>query len=189
MPIDRICAADDTDRVHRQLGGAGECQIDTDDGDKAIHTYHMTLFGTGVAESGAPPPSFHTCSARLGSPGLEVEAVPGTRSPAAPQALINSGSMPFAAVNISATPWRIGAGGAPPLPANLTEVSADGSDSGYRALGAAGEAEIDAARGLGGGHGLPLWFRIDLTEHDTVQGTELVQDTTYLARCDSGGGP
>ena len=131
VPIDRICAADDTDRVHRQLGGAGECQIDTDDGDKAIHTYHMTLFGTGVAESGAPPPSFHTCSVRLGSPGLEVSASPGARSPAAPQALINSGSMPFAGVNVNATPWRAGAGAAQPLPANLTEMSADGPDAGY----------------------------------------------------------
>ena len=195
VPIDLVCAADDTERVHRQLGGAGECQIDTDDGDKVIHTYHMTLFGTGVAESGAPPPPLHTCSVRLDSQNLEVGASPGARSQAAPLDLINSGSMPFAGVDISATPWHIKAGGAAPnaaapsLPASLTEVSARTPDAWRAAVGGNGEGEIGEAGGLAGGHALHLWFRIDLTGHAEVEGAELVQHVTYSVQCaDSGDG-
>ena len=186
MPIDRTCAADDTARVHRQLGAAGECQLDLD-GDKAIHTYHMTRFGTAASESGAPPPSYHTCSVRTGSPSLDVRASPGARSPAAPQELVNSGSLPLVGVGIGATPWYIDLGGATPteghpsLPAVLTELSADGPNIGYEAVGDGGG--ISAASGLAGGQGLPLWFRIDLTGHDQVQGAELVQHLTYLAEC------
>ena len=192
VPIDLACAADDTDRVHRQLGGSGECQIDTDDGDKVIHTYHMTLFGTAVAESGAPPPPLHMCSVRLGSPSLEVMASPGARSPAAPLDLINSGSMPFAGVDISATPWHIKAGGAAPntaapsLPASLTEVSIRSPDAWRGAVDVEGKGEIGAASGLAGGHALQLWFRIDLTGHAEVEGAELIQHVTYSVQCVDG---
>ena len=73
--------------------------------------------------------------------------------------------------------------GHPSLPAALTEVSTDGPDAGYATVGD-GEGEIGAASGLAGGQGLPLWFRIDLTEHARVQGAELDQHITYLAQCD-----
>ena len=52
-PIDRECAADDADAVHAQLGGSGECQIDSGD-DKAVHTYHLTQFGAAWADEGVP---------------------------------------------------------------------------------------------------------------------------------------
>ena len=45
VPIRTECTADNTTAVHAQLGGSGECQIDSG-GDKAVHTYHLTLFGT-----------------------------------------------------------------------------------------------------------------------------------------------
>ncbi len=45
VPIRTECAADNTTAVHAQLGGSGECQVDSG-GDKAVHTYHLTLFGT-----------------------------------------------------------------------------------------------------------------------------------------------
>ena len=45
MPINTMCRADSTSEVHDQLGGMGECQLDSGD-DKVIHTYHLTRFGT-----------------------------------------------------------------------------------------------------------------------------------------------
>ena len=45
VPIETVCVADDTAAVHAQLGGSGECQRDSG-GDKVIHTYHLTRFGT-----------------------------------------------------------------------------------------------------------------------------------------------
>ena len=50
VPIFAACAADSTAAVHAQLGGAGECQIDVG-GDKAVHTYHLTLLGTAAART------------------------------------------------------------------------------------------------------------------------------------------
>lgn len=81
--------------------------------------------------------------------------LPPRRSQAAPQELVNSGSLPLAGADIVATPWYIDLGGAMPaeghqsLPASLTEVSVDGPNTGYRAVG--GGDEISAADGLAGG--------------------------------------
>ena len=44
VPITVMCAEDATGAVHAQLGGSGECQIETG-GDKIIYTYHLTRFG------------------------------------------------------------------------------------------------------------------------------------------------
>ena len=55
VPIDGACAADDADRVHEQLGGAGECQMDSaDETDKIVYTYHLTKFGTVSIEGPVP---------------------------------------------------------------------------------------------------------------------------------------
>ena len=186
-PIDMACAADDTARVHRQLGGAGECQIDSDDGaDKIIHTYHFTLFGTVLSELGVPPPILHTCSARLGMLDLGVRSAPGAYSPPVRQNLINSGSLPLAGVGLEATPWYVDwdgggtpAAGHPSLPASISEVSEAGPRDGY------GEV-VDGtavARGLEGGNVAPLWFRANLTSYDEAQGSALVQSTAYVAEC------
>ena len=55
VPIDEACPADDMDTVHEQLGGTGECQMDSADGTaKIVHTYHLTKFGTASVEGPAP---------------------------------------------------------------------------------------------------------------------------------------
>ena len=173
-PIDRACAADDAARVHRHLGGAGECHIDSAGGGKIVYTYHLTQFGTAMPERAAPPPAVHTCSVSLGMPSLGVSAEPGRHSAPAPQTVINSGSAPFTRVDLAATPWGAG------LPASATEVSKEGPDDGYGAVAAQGTA---VAHGLGGGQEAPLWFRLNLVPHGGLQGGTLVQNVTYNAQC------
>ena len=186
VPIDLACAADDTERVHRQLGGSGECRIESG-GDMVIHTYHLTRFGTAASERGTPPPVDHTCSMRLGSESLAAQARPGGYSGAAEQAVVNSGSQPFTRVELDATPWRVSpVSGAPApnatssLPANSTLMSTAGSDAGFAPLPASGTA---VARNLGGGLEAPLWFMLNLTGHAQVEDAELVQRVTYTAEC------
>ena len=52
VPIRTACDADDTAVVDAQLGGSGECHVDSG-ADKAIHTYHLTLFGAARLAGGA----------------------------------------------------------------------------------------------------------------------------------------
>ena len=198
-PIDMACAADNTARVERQLGGAGECQIDSNDGaDKIIYTHHLTRFGTAVSESGAQPPVVHTCSARLTVQDLEVHASPGKHSQPVPQILINSGSLQFAGAELEATPWYVDWGGStaptaaghPSLPASISEVS-ESEPSGARGGVAIGPRDgyrevangTEVAHGLEGGAIAPLWFRVDLTSYDVVQGSTIDQYVTYIAQC------
>ncbi len=181
-PIDLACAADDTDRVHRQLGGMGECRIESGD-DLVIHTYHLTRFGTVASDRGTPPPVVHTCSLRLGETDLAVPAAPGAYSKAVRQAVVNSGSQPFDRVALDATPWYIDPvsdapdAGAPSLPASLTVSSGTGQGGQFAPLPGA------VADGLGGGQEEPLWLAINLTGHAQVNGTRLVQDVAYTAEC------
>lgn len=186
MPIDLACAADASERVHRQLDGAGECQLDSEGGDKVIYTYHLTRFGTVESENNAPPPVRHTCSVSLTYPSLEVEARPGTRSPADEQVVINSGSLPFDRIRLNATGWYVNLGGAQPgpdvrsLPASITEVSEGGERGAYRAFDENGMAAVG---GIGGGDEASLWFRMNLAAHGDVQGGDLTQFTEYMAEC------
>ena len=210
MPIDGACAADDADRVHRHLGGAGACRIDSGE-DLVIYTYHLTRFGTVLSENGAPPPVYHTCSVDLGSPTLDIgDARPGGRSQPAEQVLTNSGSAPFAHVEIDASPWRFGPGGALPPGAGYPSLPAPASGEGEgRALGAlvarvyatlpasasevsesgrggpydAVGADAAVARGLGGGDTASLWFRLNLAPYDAVQGGEVSQSIEYSVEC------
>ena len=190
VPIDLACAADDTERVHRQLDGAGECRIESADGsDMVVHTYHLTRFGTAASERGTPPPVDHTCSMRLGTERLAAQARPGDYSGAAEQAVVNSGSLPFSSVELEATPWSVTPlPGAPvqnttlsQLPTNATLLSAAGSDAGFAPLPASGAAAV--ASGLGGGLEVPLWFMLNLTGHAQVEGAELAQRVEYTAEC------
>ena len=186
VPVDRICAADDVERAHRQLGGAGACHLDSDSGDKVLYAYHMTRFGTAVSERGALPPSFHTCSVDLGLQELDMSASPGGYSAAAPQVLINSGSLQIDHVSLDATPWYIDlddatpALGHPSLPSSITEVSEEGQYEGFEAVDEAGTA---IGRGLAGGQDAHMWFKINLAGYDRVQGSSLDQYVTYLAQC------
>ena len=217
VPIDAACAADDTERVHRQLGGSGECRIESEDGGgMVIYTYHLTLFGTAASEGGAPPPVYHTCSVGLGSDNLDIgDARLGGYSEPAEQTLINRGSAPFASVGIEASPWRAATGGGPPppppsagypllpvpasgtgegrassalvaqvytaLPASATEVAESGR-GGEGAYAPVGDGTI-VARGLGGGDAASLWFRLNLTPYDEVEGGVHVQTVAYNVQC------
>ena len=172
-PIDQACAADDTGRVHRHLGGAGECQTDSAAGDKIIHTYHLTRFGTAQPERAVPPPTVDTCSVGIGESDPRVSARPGGYSDAFRQEVVNSGSAQFAHVSLTATQWSNG------LPASATEVRAGGAGGAYVPL-ADGTA---VAGGLGGGEVASVWFRVNLTPHVGVQAGELVQAVTYQAAC------
>ena len=184
MPIDLACAADVAERVHRQLDGAGECQLDSDGGDKVIYTYHLTRFGTIESENDAPPPVQHTCSVRLTYPSLAVETRPGIRSPAAEQVVINSGSLPFERIDLNASGWYVNlADGARPgpdtrsLPASITEVGERGA---YRTFDENGMAAVG---GIAGGDEATLWFRMNLAAHGDVQSGDLTQFVTYMAEC------
>ena len=184
-PIDQACAADDAARVHRHLGGAGECQVDSADGDKIIYTYHLTRFGTALPAGTAPPPVVHTCSASLGMPRLVMTDVrPGGISDPVRQTVINSGSAPFARVDLAATMWRAGpsqsADAPTPLPASATEISTVAAGGPYAAL--ANETAV-AHDPEGGGDESPLWFILNLTSHGDARGGTLVQEVTYQATC------
>ncbi len=210
VPIDDACGADDTVRVHRHLGGMGECRIDSS-GDMVIYTYHLTRFGTVLSESGMPPPVDYTCSVSLWRQSLPIgDAALGGRSDPAEQRLINSGSAPFAGVGIEASPWRAGAdggsdsGGYPSLPApapgtsegrassalvarisatlpaGASEVSESGRIGDYAAVG----ADTAVAGGLGGGDVKPLWFRLNLAPYGSeVPVGTISQSITYSAQC------
>ena len=136
-PVDEACTADDTAEVHAQLGGSGECQMDSaDGGGKIVYTYHLTRFGTAELSPApvipgpspppptpvlptvsppepAAPPVVHTCSVSLGSPNLDLRATAGGYSDPVRQALRNTGSLALEHVELGATTWKdIG-----PLPA------------------------------------------------------------------------
>ena len=132
-----------------------------------------------------PPPVAYTCSVSLGAPDLGVSVRPGEYSQPVRQTVRNSGNLTFAAVDLSATPWRAAAGATPPaaeFPASATEVSTAGPDAGYSAL--AGGPAVSVARGLEGGDAAPLWFRLNLSSHaDAPPGVTVVQHVTYAAEC------
>ena len=151
----------------------------------------------GGTDGGTPPPPTPvapTCSLGLGMQSLAVEASPGNYSKAVQQVVKNAGSGAFVRVELEATPWYIDPSsavpepGAPSLPASLTVMSTDGRDGPFAPLPASGASVPAAAvaHGLAGGADYPLWLRINLTGHDRVDGTELVQRVTYTAEC---GGP
>lgn len=177
-PIDDACAADDATRVHRQLDGAGECQIDAG-GDKVVYTYHLTRYGTAAPETGAAPPVDHSCSVRIASDDLPVRVRPGATSTAAPQAVTNAGSLPFERVALNATAWTTNLGER--LSAAFTEVSEVGENRGYKRVAEAGATPV--AVGLGGGEEAQVWFKLNLAGHPEVSGTTLTQSIEYLAEC------
>ena len=192
MPIDGACAADDVDRVHVQLGGAGECHVDSADGGKVIYTYHLTRFGTALPEHEAPLPTIYTCAVGVGAADLDMRAAPGGYSEPVRQAISNRGTLSFERVDLMATPWRIendggSRAGAEPLlpaapPAGVTEVLDVGAGGGGYTSVAEGMA---VARGLGGGDIAPLLFRLNLTAYGGLQEGAMAQNVTYQATCGS----
>ena len=192
MPIDEACAADDVDRVHVQLGGAGECHVDSAGGGKVIYTYHLTRFGTALPEHAAPLPTIYTCAVDVGTADLDMRATPGGYSEPVRQEISNRGTLSFERVDLMATPWHVENGGgsragAEPLllaapPAGVTEVldmDAGGGVDGYASV----VERTAVARGLGGGDIAPLLFRLNLTAYGGLQGGAMAQNVTYQATC------
>ena len=70
-PIRTACTADDAATVHAQLGGSGECWLDRG-GDKVVHTYHLTRFGTADA------PTLLEAMVAGAAAGSAVRVPPGT---------------------------------------------------------------------------------------------------------------
>ena len=125
------------------------------------------------------------CSIRLGAPALDMRVAPGGYSTTARQTVINSGSQEFRGVALEATPWYVDPDGRPEpghpsLPASLAELSQEGPRSAYAKLG---ESGTTVAAGLGPGGAAPVWFRLNLTGHDSIPGSNLVQYVTYVADC------
>lgn len=116
-------------------------------------------------------------------PNLGMSARPGGLSEPVRQTVINSGSAPFAHVDLAATAWSAdpsqGAGVPAPLPASATEVVMEGAGGSYAPL-TNGTA---VAHGLGGGKDAGLWLRLNLDPHEDVRAGTLVQEVTYEATC------
>ena len=178
VPITRVCDADDTDVVHAQLEGSGECQRDSADGeDKIIYTYHLTRFGTAAVDTG------DTCSATLSPPEIPLgEIRPGGQSAAAAQEVRGNGTLPLASVSVSAGGAWMDNDGAEVMPANATSVMAGGSGAAaaWMPLGGAPVAlQVD-------GGSASAQFVVDVPR-DAVASSPVMasQALTYTVSCDA----
>ena len=173
VPIGADCNADDTARVHAQLGGSGECQIDSG-GDKIIHTYHLTRFGTAREL----PATGGTCSVRLGLPTIDLgRAVVDGSSAVASQAITRAGTLPFETVEINATAWTDAAGNEV-LPSGATMIMPSGAGE-WVPL----EGEVSAAPG--GDGSAEAKFRLDVPQGVLPPGSSVraSQQVTYTVSC------
>ena len=110
---------------------------------------------------------------------------PGQTSRPHLQAIANTGQLPFAGVELQATPWHVGSpgecapGDLPSLPAGLSEIRTE-LGGGFADLAARGAV---VAEGLEAGSRAPLWYRLNLAEHASLPQAEISQCVTYVARC------
>ncbi len=172
VPIDAVCAADNTTAVHAQLGGSGECHTDSAAGaDKIVYTYHLTPFGTARGPDGGPVVA--DCRIALGPGEVGFGNVqPGGRSGTAGQAVTSTGTMPLAAVTISAGNWTGADGIAPAMPASATSVMSAAGE--WTPLG--GEVAIAVQE-----DGTQAQFRLDVPQGAAAGGASQV--VTYTASC------
>ena len=126
------------------------------------------------------------CSIRLGTGSLNFGSVtPGQYTRSIGQAVINSGQLPLADVELIATPWYAGSDGLcregshPSLPVGLSEIRS--SRGGAFAPLTAGGTTVGG--GLEPGGEVPLWYRINLTGYADFPRTLMVQCVTYMAEC------
>ena len=179
VPIRVACAADDTAAVHGQLGGAGECQIDSAGGaDKIIYTYHLTPFGTARGQGGGPIAPL--CGAYLTPAETAFGGIrAGERSGVVDQAIRAAGTLPLAGITISAGDWMAEDGRTVVMPANATSVVS----------GAAGWTpligEVSVAVQAGGGQEVAVKFRLDVPRDVPTPdaSTRASQTITYTASC------
>ena len=178
--IAAACAADDTAAVHAQLGGAGECQLDSG-ADKVVHTYHLTLFGTARPAPGAAG----TCGAALEPPEIGLGSVQaGARSAAASQEVRGAGTLPIASVSVGAADWTDGSGRTV-MPAGATSVRAAGAAGEWTPLGG-GEVDVPA----GGSGRVAVEFLLDVPPgalQGGAAGVLVSQAVTYTVSCSAPG--
>ena len=181
-PIAEECEDDDTDAVHAQLGGSGECQIDSG-ADKVVYTYHLTRFGTARLAEFAGVDSM--CAAVLSPPEVPLAAAePGGRSTGS-QAVVSAGRLPFDSVSVGADGAWTGAGGGTVMPANATSVMAAGSGASgaWTPLGGAPVAlQVDES-----GRSAAAEFRVDVPRGALPEGATspagASQAVTYTVSC------
>ena len=139
--------------------------------------------GQGAAHAPELVDNGGSCSVMLERQSLNFRSALNAPSTADRQVVVNSGATPFTSVELRASPWRIGDGGAipdgaPTLPATLTEIRP--VDSGeFEPL----EEGTAVAQGLGYDGRYPLLMRINLTGHTSLPGDTLLQYVTYVASC------
>ena len=176
VPIARMCDADDTDAVHRQLDRAGACEIDSG-ADKVIYTYHLTPFGTARGpDGGAVMPD---CSISVKPRIIEFvdELRPGMQSNPVSQTVSGAGSMPLSEVSISADDWKVEGAATVVMPANATSVlPRDGGEW----MPMNGEVGLPLAGGQA-----DLQFRLAVPP-GTAPVAETLQIVTYTASCAEG---
>ena len=178
VPIAAACGKDDTAAVHEHLNGSGACQIDSG-ADKAVHTYHLTRFGTARAGAGAPGGA-ETCAASLAPPKLSLGRIEaGGQSAEAGQAVRAAGTLPLAAVSVGASAW-VDADGGTVMPASATSILAGGGGEWVRLGG--GGVDLPAA----GAPPFSAKFRLDVPRDALPDGAAPVnasQSVVYTVTC------
>ena len=179
VPIARMCDADDTDAVHRQLDRAGavDCQIDSG-ADKVVYTYHLTPFGTARGQGGGPV--MPDCGISIEPSEIKFGNIQaGVQSAAKPQAVTRAGSMQLASVSISADDWKVEGAATVVMPANATSVLPGGT-AGGEWMPMNGEVGLHLAGGQA-----DLQFRLAVPP-GTAPVAETSQIVTYTASCAEG---
>ena len=101
------------------------------------------------------------------------------------QTIANTGQLPFARVDLTATPWHVDSPGAcapgalPSLPVGLSEIRTE--HGGAFVDLAAGGATL--AEGLEAGGRALLWYRLSLAGYADLPQAEITQCATYAVRC------
>ena len=101
------------------------------------------------------------------------------------QTIVNTGQLPFARVDLTATPWHVDSPGAcqpgdsPSLPVGLSEIR---TELGGRFSDLAGSGTV-LAQGLGAGERAPLWYRLSLAGYADLPQAQITQCATYVVRC------
>ena len=178
VPIARMCDADDTATVHRQLesAGAGECEIDSG-ADKIIYTYHLTPFGTARGPGGGSV--MPDCSISVKPRAIEFgELRAGVQSDPVNQTVTRAGSMPLYEVSISADDWKVEGAATVVMPANATSVLPGGAGGAWTPMN--GEVGLPLADGQA-----DLQFRLAVPP-GTAPVAETLQIVTYTASCAEG---
>ena len=126
------------------------------------------------------------CSISLARAKIDYGAIdPGQTSRPHLQTIVNTGQLPFAQVELAATPWHVDApGGCAPgsgssLPAGMSEIRTDPGGE-FADLDPSG---IAVARGLEAGGQAPIWYRLSLAGYADLPHAEITQCVTYEVRC------